>query len=190
MLSFTSMKTTRWAAGLLCVLALGACSSSSKGGTTKPNPKKAATLLNQALREQVAGKTAQAQTDFKEVIRLDPNNKFGYYNLGLIAQSAGNKSEAENQYRLALTIDSKYAPALYNLGILRAQAGATADAIDLYRRAIAANAVFADAHFNLGLLLRHTGKIAEGNAEVQAAVKLEPTLAAKAQAQGVPLTGK
>jgi tetratricopeptide (TPR) repeat protein len=128
--------------------------------------------------------------DFTEVVRLDPKNKFGYYNLGLIAQNAGNKTAAKNDYQVVLTIDPKYTPALYNFGILRAQDGATADAISLYRRATASDPKFADAHFNLGLLLRASGQTEAGNTEVQTAVRLDPTLAAKARAQGVPLPGK
>ena len=45
-------------------------------------------------------------------------------------------------------------------------------------------------HINLGLLLRASGQTAAGNTEVQTAVRLDPTLAAKARAQGVPLPGK
>jgi Tfp pilus assembly protein PilF len=182
------------ATGLVCLLALGACGSKSSGSsdtTTPKNPQKAAaTLLQKALQEEIAGNTAQAQTDFAEVVRLDPQNKYGFYNLGLIAQNAGKNADAANQYRLALTIDGSFAPALYNLGILQTAAGDTTGAIDLYRRAIAASPNTANAHFNLGLLLRKTGKTAEGNKEVQTAVKLDPTLASKAAAQGVPLPGK
>jgi Tfp pilus assembly protein PilF len=181
------------AVGMLCVLALGACGSSSKGGSgsTPKDPKAAAaTLLQKALKEEIAGNTAQAKIDFTEVVRLDPQNKYGFYNLGLIAQNDSQNSEAENQYRLTLSIDGQYAPALYNLAILRTVAGDTPGAIDLYRRAIASNPNSANAHFNLGLLYRKTGKTAQGNAEVQKAVKLDATLASKALAQGIPLTGK
>jgi tetratricopeptide (TPR) repeat protein len=158
--------------------------------TSEPtSPTAAATLLNKALQEQVSGNTSQAEKDFTEVVRLDPRNKFGYYNLGLIAQIAGNGADAETEYRLALAIDLNYTPALYNFGILRAQDGATADAIALYRRAISSDPKFADGYFNLGLLLRASGQTAAGNAEVQTAVKLDPSLTAKAQAQGVPLRG-
>jgi Tfp pilus assembly protein PilF len=180
------------AVGMLCVLALSACSSSSKtaNGAATPNPKKAATLLQTALKEEVDGNTAQAKTDFAQVVLLDPQNKYGFYNLGLIAQNAGDNTDAENQYRLAISIDPKFSLALYNLGILRTAAGDDAGAIDLYRRSIASNPAFANAHFNLGLLLRKTGKTADGNAEVRAAVKLDATLASKATALGIPVSGK
>jgi Tfp pilus assembly protein PilF len=182
------------AVGMVCLLALGACGSSSKGsgGTTVPKDPKAAaaTLLQKALKEEVAGNTAQAQTDFAEVVRLDPQNKYGFYNLGLISQNAGKNTDAANQYRLALTIDGTFTPALYNLAILQTAAGDTSGAIDLYRRAIASSPNSANAHFNLGLLLRKSGKIADGNKEVQTAVKLDPSLAGKAAAQGVPLPTK
>jgi tetratricopeptide (TPR) repeat protein len=173
---------------LLIFLALGACSSDSNGGTTSgTNPKKASTLLNKALQEQVTGDVAQAKKDFEEVVRLDPQNKYGFYNLGLIEQNAGNDTAAENQYKLALAIDGKFEPALYNRAILRAKAGDTAGAIALYRAAIASNKKDPSPHFNLGLLLRQTGKTDEGNKEVQTAVKLDPSLRSKATAQGVPL---
>jgi len=168
--------------------ALAACGSSSydskaSPSTTLPN---ARTLLAKALREMSSQQTDQAQTDFEEVLRLDPQNKYAYYNLGYIAQIGGHDTDAETQYRHSLAIDPKFEPALYSLAILRANAGATEEAIGLYRQAIAVKAKDANAHFNLGLLLRHTGKTDEGNAEIALAVQLDPSLASKAAAQGVP----
>ena len=46
--------------------------------------------------------------------KLDPQNKYAYYNLGYIAQVRGDKANAESQYKLALAVDPKYDPALYN----------------------------------------------------------------------------
>ena len=181
------------AVGLALVVTLGACSSSAKPGagatTTGPASVKAtAALLQKALQEQVAGNLTQAQTDYMQVIVQDPKNKYAYYDLGLIYQTQGKGSDAESQYRLALTLDTKFGPALYNLAILRTSDNDITGAVDLYRQAIAANAKDANAHFNLGLLLRQTHQPG-GNAEIQTAVNLEPSLAAKATAQGVPLTG-
>jgi len=166
------------------VISLGACSSSSK-----LTAKESAALLNKGLQAQVAGNIAEAEKDFKNVIKSDASNKFAHYNLGLIYQNQNKSSDAETQYRAALAIDSKFGPALYNLGILRANANDTAGAISLYNRAIAADPKDANAHFNLGLLLRGQGKTAEGNREVQTAVNLDSSLRSKAIAEGVPLTG-
>ena len=188
-----SRRATAAAAALALALALGACSSSSKPGatgtTTAQDAKETAKILKRGLQEQLAGNIADAEKDFKDVISRDPNNKYAFYDLGLIYQNQKKASDAEAQYRLALAIDPKFEVALYNLGILRANANDVSGAIDLYRRAITANAKDANAHFNLGLLLRGQGKTPEGNAEVQTAVNLDASLKAKATAQGVPLTG-
>src|SRR5438477_2115028 len=121
-------------AGIALALTLGACSSSSKPGASS-NPgtggaQATAALLQQALREQVAGNLTQAEPKFLEVIRRDPGNKFASYDLGLIYQTQGKLDDAERRYRVALTVDAKFGPALYNLAILRTtakdDAGATA----------------------------------------------------------------
>ena len=166
-------------------------SSDGNKGTPAPGTKGAANsagaLLNKALTEMNNGDFAQAKTDLQQVSRLDAQNKYAYYNLGFIAQTRGDKADAETQYKLALAIDAKYDPALYNLAILRADASDANGAIVLYRQAIASNPKDASAHYNLGLLLRQTGHEAEGNSEVQAAVKITPSLKASALSQGVPL---
>jgi Tfp pilus assembly protein PilF len=147
----------------------------------------ATALLNKALSEMNSGDLSKAKIDLVQVSKLSPQNKYAYYNLGYIAQTQGSKAEAEAQYKLALAIDAKYDPALYNLAILRVGSHDANGAIVLYRQAIASNPKDASAHFNLGLLLRQTGHTPEGNTEVQAAVKLTPSLKAQAQAQGVPI---
>jgi tetratricopeptide (TPR) repeat protein len=190
---------------LALAFGLGACSSSSKPGasgvcsssaepgspgtTTAKYAKDTAKILNQGLAKQRAGNIADAEKDFKEVIKRDPNNKYAYYDLGLICQNQKQNAQAETAYRQAIAIDPKFEVALYNLGILRANAGDVNGAIDLYRRAIAANPKDPNAHYNLGLLLRGQKKTQEGNTEVQTAVNLDPSLRSKAIAQGVPLTG-
>jgi Tfp pilus assembly protein PilF len=188
-----------WRAGpaltltVVAVLALGACGGDSgspknNAANTATGPKGAAALVAKGLQEQAAGDLAGARRDYTQAIADDPKNKFGYYDLGLIQQLAGENAAAENNYRLALNIDPKFVQPL--LAILRTAAKSLPEAIDLYRRAIAAEPKDADAHFNLGLLLRQTGNVVAGTAEVQAAVKLDPTLSARAKAQGIPTAGK
>jgi len=165
------------------------CSGKSKGtppaGTTGAANSSAA-LLAKALTEMKSGDVNSAKTDLVQVSKLDPQNKYAYYNLGYIAQTQKQNGDAESQYKLALAIDPKYDPALYNLAILRADANDLNGAVVLYRQAVASNPQDAKAHFNLGLLLRQSGQTGQGNVEVQAAVKISPDLKAAAAAQGVP----
>ena len=174
-------------------LAVGACGSGdSDSGSTTNNTSGggvtgAAALVAKGLQEQAAGDLASAKRDYTQAIADDPKNKFAHFNLGLVEQIGGDKVAAERSYRTALDIDPKFSRPLYNLAILRTAANSIPEAIDLYRRTIAALPTSADAHFNLGLLLRQTGNQSEGNLEVQAAVKLDPSLASSAKAQGIPL---
>lgn len=165
-------------------LAIGSCSSSSK-----LSGRDTTALLNKGLEAQVSGNLDQAEQDFKRVIEADPGNTVARYDLGLIYQTQGKSSDSEAQYRKALAIDPEYVPALLNLAILRAGAEDVAGAVNLYRRAIAVSANDANAHYNLGVLLRRQNKTAEGNAQIQTAVNLDPSLRQKAIKEGVPLTG-
>ena len=127
-----------------------------------------------------------SKTDFQKVLDKDPQNKYAHYNLGYIAQKQGNRGDAEKEYRIALASDPAFVPALYNLAIAVTADGDTQAAIGFYREAIKADKNDANSHFNLGLLLRQTGKTAQGNSQVQFAVRLNPSLKASADAQGVP----
>jgi Tfp pilus assembly protein PilF len=180
---------------LVAGLALGACGSGDSGTTANTQPgtaggvKGAAALVAKGLQEQAAGDLASAKRDYTQAAVDDPKNKFAFYNLGLIQQLGGDKAAAENNYRIALNLDPKFVQPLYNLAIIRTAAGSRSEAIDLYRRAIASSPRASDAHFNLGLLLRQSGNTTEGNLEVQAAVKIDPSLASRAKAQGIPVAG-
>lgn len=137
-----------------------------------------AALLNAGLSAQVAGRTAEAEDDFQKVLMKDPNNFWAYYNLGVIDQQSGRVELAEREYRSALKINPDFVPALYNLAIIRTPVNAV-EAEDLYRHAIQVQPGSATAHLNLGFLLIHQGKKAEGQAELEKAVKLDPTLATR-----------
>ena len=147
-------------------------------GCQKSDADIAAAALDKGLQAHQQGKVDEATAAYREVLAHDPNNKFAFYNLGLLEQTANRATAAENNYRMALSIDPNYGPALFNLAILRTAAGSTPEAIELYRKAIAAQPEAAGAHLNLGLLLRSTGQSQEGDAEVARALALDPKLGA------------
>ena len=135
-------------------------------------------LLNTGLKAHATGDTTEASKIYKEVLKKDPENKFALYNLGLIDQQAGKIESAEKYYRRALRTDPDFGSALFNLAILRT-GSAPQEALELYKHAIALDPANASAHLNLGFLLISLGNTDEGNAELQKAVELDPTLAAR-----------
>jgi tetratricopeptide (TPR) repeat protein len=137
----------------------------------------AAAALAKGLAAHKAGNLAEAATDYREVLVHDPNNKFAYYNLGLIDQTNGALASADSNYSLAISIDPQYVPALYNLAIVKTAEDDLEAAIALYRTAIDIQPGYAAAHLNLGFALIENGDKREGKDELAKAVKLDPSLA-------------
>jgi len=152
-------------------LLAAACSDAPEPGVTD-----ASHVLQQALQAHADGDLDAAADLYKRVLVLDPENKFAYYNLGLIHQTEGRLGAAAENYEQAIAIDPTFGPALFNLATVRAEEGAPEEAIDLYRQVLEVNADNAAAHLNLGFLLVDNGERKEGKAELAIAVQLDPTL--------------
>jgi tetratricopeptide (TPR) repeat protein len=110
---------------IVAALALAACgsggsdgASSSQSKSAGSTAKSAASLINAGIAQANAKQYDQATTTFRDVLVLSPNNKFVWYNLGLIAQVQNHFSPALADYSKALAIDPKYTPAMYNKAIL------------------------------------------------------------------------
>jgi tetratricopeptide (TPR) repeat protein len=157
----------------LLVLGLFAVACSSD---PEPPGGEAGDVLRQALQAHADGDLDEAAGLYKQVLVLDPENKFAYYNLGLIHQTEGRLGAAAEQYQQAIAIDPAFGPALFNLATVRTEEGEAEEAIDLYRQVLEVNADHAAAHLNLGFLLVDTGHRQEGKAELAIAVELDPTL--------------
>jgi Tfp pilus assembly protein PilF len=162
------------------MLAISAC------GTSVSDEAAADLALQAGLNAHRAGDLVAAAAFYREVLMHDPQNEFAYYNLGLIDHTNGDLIEAESNYRIAIGIDPNFAPALYNLAIVRQSAAASQEAVDLYRRVIAIEPANAGAHLNLGLLLRSLGQTEEGDAEVEVARQLDPSLGPSSDASLPP----
>jgi tetratricopeptide (TPR) repeat protein len=164
------------AAALVAVLAtLAACGAST---STQSSAQIAVNDVNAGLSAQAAGRLSEAATDYKNAISHDAHNTFAYYDLGLVDQLTGQAAASEVNYRAVLQLDPNFAPALFNLAILRT-VPSPAEAEALYRHVIGLNPKDAGAHLNLGFLLRSENRIAEGNAELNTAVSLDPTITSR-----------
>ena len=154
----------------------------TRGSGPSPSAEKVQTatrLFDDGLQAQIEGDFAQAANDYLRSLSLNPKDTLAWYDLGLTEQQAGFTASAEHDYEVSIAHDPRYVPALYNLGTLVASRD-PAGAAKLYERVIAINPKNADAHLNLGFALRALGNVAQGNAEIAEAVRLDPTLSSRA----------
>src|SRR5712691_8456269 len=170
----------RLAITLLAVVLIVAFSCSKKSDTELANE-----ALQQGIAAQNAGRLAEAAADYREVLIHDPNNKYAYFDLGLIDQTNGALASAESNYRLSLSIDPQFVSALFNLAIVRHDLGDLKESIDLYRQVIKIQPDYASAHLNLGFALIEAHKGVEGKAELKVAFQLNPDFASRVKGVSV-----
>lgn len=143
--------------------------------------------IDQGVAAQKAGRTAEAQKLYEEVLRNDPNNKLANFNLGVAAHAAGDTAKAETLYVKSLQSDPDFLPALFNLAILQENTGRNEESAETYRRLLEKYPDNGPAHLNYGfLLVQKLNNPDEGRAEFSKAVELDPGLAARIPADMRP----
>jgi tetratricopeptide (TPR) repeat protein len=161
-----------------CLLA-SACSdggsSGPHGGTGQADAGRA---LQRGLAAHANGDLDAAEAAYLETVRLDPENKYAYYNLGVIAQTQGDAETAIASYRTALDLDPDFVPALFNLAILQTDADPD-EARILYEHIIDVDNTYAPAFLNLGFLLVGQGRENQGQRQLDKAVELDPSLSSR-----------
>ncbi|MFH1368816.1 MAG: tetratricopeptide repeat protein, partial [Elusimicrobiota bacterium] len=75
-------------------------------------------FLREAFAEYSAGRFAAAESLYKQVIRLFPEELSAFTNLGVMEKERGNPEKAKQYYYEALKIDPRYADGYYNLSVI------------------------------------------------------------------------
>jgi tetratricopeptide (TPR) repeat protein len=178
-------RNTRLAVALLiCLVGVAfAAFQAEKGNVTRSE--RSFRLAEQALK---GGAIDQARSHYLDIVLSDPGNTVAYFDLGMLAHLQNRGPEAQDFYLRALERDPTFLPALYNLAILKDASGKVDEAILLYRQILRETPEHAASHFNLGLILYNKkGQPEEGRELIEKAVRLDPTLGARAsQAFGTP----
>jgi Glycosyltransferase family 87 len=132
-------------------------------------------LVTAGISAQQAGDRADALVDYRAASRIDPNNAFAHFDMGIIFQEDGNAVDAESEYKQTLAIDPRFGAALYNMGVLLT-ASRPAEAISYYMRDVRVDPNNAKANLNLGLLLIKRGTTNQGRTYLRKAIHLDPKL--------------
>lgn len=175
----------RWAfgaAGLLGMAFLCAsCSSTSPSATADAD-------VTKGLAAQAEGHLTEAMAQFQAATRANPNDKYAYYDEGVLFQQRNEIGNAITAYGQAIQIDPNYKPALWNLAVVNTPKDPVL-AETFYQKLLTLNPNDPNVLFNLGLLLFGQGQSALGRLDVQRAITLNPQLAPRVPTGILPSSG-
>jgi tetratricopeptide (TPR) repeat protein len=140
-------------------------------------------LFEAAQSAEESQDTATAERLYRRLLKTDPADSAGRYNLANLLRADGRTVEAEALYRDAVKADPDFAEAWYNLADVLDENGRSTEAVAALQAAIKANPDYADAIFNLALLLQKREAHAEAAAQWKRYLKLDSDSAWSARAK-------
>lgn len=123
---------------------------------------------------QRAGRLAEAETIYRNILCEQPDHADALNLLGMLLAQTGRETEAVELIRRAIRFKPEEAAARYNLGTILRDLHRTDEAIAEYRQAIRLKPDFAEAYNNLGIALRQMGQVKDAVAAYRRAIVLKP----------------
>ena len=121
-----------------------------------------------------AGRLAEAETVYREVLSQQPDHADALHLLGMLAGQVGELDVAVDLMRRATQLNPGFADAHNNLGFALAKKGKAYDAIICYREAIRLKPDLCEAHINLANALDEIGQYDDAIASYREAIRLKP----------------
>ena len=145
--------------------------------TPKSDAGRRETMLGQARAHWRAGRTPDAEEEFRRLIAAWPGDPEPRHSLGVLCAQAGRLEEAIEHMSEAARLAPDHPGVLNHLGHAYLAAGRVDEAAHAYRRAIGLRPELAEAHYNLGTLLRQHGDLGEAAASYRRAIAADPAAA-------------
>jgi cytochrome c-type biogenesis protein CcmH/NrfG len=140
-------------------------------------------LVGEALRHHQAGRLAEAERIYRQVLAVDPGHPDGLHLLGMVACQTGDADRAAELIRRAIAVKGDAASYHSNLGNVLESQGNLAEAGACYQRALLLRPELAEVHLNLGNIFRAQSEPAASLACYRRALALNPGLAEAAVAE-------
>ncbi len=131
-------------------------------------------VLQGAVAHHNAGRLAEAEAGYRQVLAAAPQQPVALHLLGVIAHQVGQHRQAVTLIRQALTLAPDYPEARNNLALALAALKQHADAAAELRQAVALKPNYPEAHNNLALQYQALGERAGAEAHLRQALHLQP----------------
>ena len=126
-----------------------------------------------ALQHHRAGRLADAEALYRQILAAQPNHADAVHLLGLIAHQVGRHDTAVEWIRRAITLNPKNFLAHSNLGETYRATGRLDEAVAAHGRALQLKPDYAEGYNNLGIALRDQGQLGEAIANFHRAIELK-----------------
>ena len=141
-----------------------------------------------AVRHHQAGRLAEAEGLYRQILAVEPRHPDTLHLLGVVAHQVGRHDVAAELILQAIALAPTVPVFHCNLGAAYAKLGRIEDAAAAYRRALQFDPGYSEAHNNLGNVLKDQGKLGEAIREYRRALELRPDFAEAHNNYGVALT--
>ena len=119
-------------------------------------------------------KLDQAETVFREILKIAPDHPGALHFLGVIARQCGKLESAVNLIKKAIKFSPTYHTAHNNLGQTYRDIGDSEKAKEAFNRAIEENPDYALAHFNLSLIAKEKREFEVAINHLEISARLNP----------------
>lgn len=144
--------------------------------------------FNLAMDHHAAGRLAEAEGIYRQLLAIYPNNPDIWHLLGVLAQQAGHLDEALRLIQQAIAANPGSFAYHNNLGLLLTKLGRREEAVAAFQNAIRLNPSGAEPQYNMGITLSELGRAEESIGAYQAALQRNPHHASAKLNLGLSLT--
>lgn len=130
--------------------------------------------LAAALELHRAGRLAEAETSYRQILAIDPNHLNSLHLLGLLCTSTARPAEAIELISRAAALAPAFPELQMSLGNALCQVDRFEEAIDRFRQAVTLRPDFADAWVNLGNTLADVARFDNALAAYDRAIAIRP----------------
>jgi Flp pilus assembly protein TadD len=133
-------------------------------------------IMAQAMAYFRAGRMAEAEMLYRQVLAGQPNHLEALNMAGVVALQTGRYEAALELFESAIRLSPRFAPALSNLGNALRNMGRPTDAMSAYRRALTINPYLPETLSNMGAALADIGHFKEAIDFYQRALNVKADL--------------